>query len=76
MLITSQVVAHIAEATGATYYLPPKDAEEVVFDYTPLEDGLTVEIGASQIEVGALYSPGHTIGSTSFIVDSNVFINR
>ena len=60
---------YIAEATGATYYLPPKDAEEVVFDYTPLEDGLTVEIGASQIEVGALYSPGHTIGSTSFIVD-------
>ncbi len=60
---------HIAEATGATYYLPPKDAEEVVFDYTPLEDGLTVKIGASQIEVGALYSPGHTIGSTSFIVD-------
>ncbi|MFY3792013.1 MBL fold metallo-hydrolase [Ureibacillus sp. MALMAid1270] len=60
---------HIAEATGATYYLPPKDAEEVVFDYTPLEDGLTVQVGASKIEVGALYSPGHTIGSTSFIID-------
>ncbi len=65
---------HIAEATGATYYLPSKDAEEVVFDYTPLEDGLTVEIGASQIEVGALYSPGHTIGSTSFIVDSTYLL--
>ncbi|MCM3387900.1 MBL fold metallo-hydrolase [Ureibacillus chungkukjangi] len=65
---------HIAEATGATYYLPPKDAEEVVFDYTPLEDGLTVNIGASQIEVGALYSPGHTIGSTSFIVDSKYLL--
>ncbi|TSI09714.1 MBL fold metallo-hydrolase [Lysinibacillus sp. BW-2-10] len=65
---------HIAEATGATYYLPPKDAEEVVFDYTPLEDGLTVKVGASQIEVGALYSPGHTIGSTSFIVDSKYLL--
>ena len=65
---------HIAEATGATYYLPSKDAEEVVFDYTPLEDGLTVEIGASQIEVGALYSPGHTIGSTSFIVDNTYLL--
>jgi len=64
----------IAEATGATYYLPPKDAEEVVFNYTPLEDGLTVKIGASQIEVGALYSPGHTIGSTSFIVDSQYLL--
>ncbi len=60
---------HIAEETGATYYLPPEDAEEVVFNYTPLEDGLTVSNGASKIEIGALYSPGHTIGSTSFIVD-------
>ncbi|HWK23678.1 MAG TPA: MBL fold metallo-hydrolase [Ureibacillus sp.] len=60
----------IAEATGATYYLSPKDAEEVVFKYTPLEDGLNVKVGASEIVVGAFYSPGHTIGSTSFIIDS------
>ncbi|MGN7478370.1 MBL fold metallo-hydrolase [Solibacillus silvestris] len=65
---------HIAEATGATYYLPPKDAEEVLFDYSSLEDGLTVKIGATQIEVGALYTPGHTIGSTSFIIDSNYLL--
>lgn len=65
---------HIAAATGATYYLPPKDAEEVVFEYTPLSDGLTVQIGSSNIEVGALYSPGHTIGSTSFVIDSNYLL--
>ena len=65
---------HIAAATGATYYLPPKDAEEVVFEYTPLEDGLTVQIGSSQIDVGALYSPGHTIGSTSFVVDNKYLL--
>ena len=60
---------HIASATRATYYLPPKDAEEVIFDYTPLIGGLTVQLGSSEIEVGALYSPGHTIGSTSFVID-------
>lgn len=65
---------HIAEETGAIYYLPSKDAEEVIFDYTPLEDGLTVRIGASQIEASALYTPGHTIGSTSFIVDSKYLL--
>ena len=65
---------HIAAATGATYYLPPKDAAEVVFDYAPLEDGLTVQVGAAQIEVGAMYSPGHTIGSTSFVVDGNYLL--
>ncbi|WP_332649066.1 MBL fold metallo-hydrolase [Lysinibacillus sp. 54212] len=65
---------HIAAATGATYYLPPKDAEEVVFEYTALTDGLTVQIGSSKIEVGALYSPGHTIGSTSFVIDSKYLL--
>ncbi|MGB6408104.1 MAG: MBL fold metallo-hydrolase [Planococcus donghaensis] len=64
----------IAEATGATYYLPPKDAEGVVFEYAALENGLEVEIGSSKLEIEALYSPGHTIGSTSFIVDSKYLL--
>ena len=65
---------HIAAATGATYYLPPKDAEEVVFEYEPLTDGLTIKLGASEIEVGAMYSPGHTIGSTSFVIDGTYLL--
>lgn len=65
---------HIAELTGAVYYLPPKDAEEVVFSYRPLVDGVTVQIGSSKIEVGAIYSPGHTIGSTSFVVDGQYLL--
>ncbi|WP_102692140.1 MBL fold metallo-hydrolase [Rummeliibacillus pycnus] len=65
---------HIAAQVGATYYLPPKDATEVVYDYTPLEDGLTVQIGLAKIDVNALYSPGHTIGSTSFIVDNQYLL--
>ena len=65
---------HIADVTGATYYLPPKDATEVVFDYTALTDGLNVKIGASQIDVNALYSPGHTIGSTSFVIDDQFLL--
>ena len=65
---------HIAAETSATYYLPPKDAEEVVFDFTPLVEGTTVQIGASKINVGALYSPGHTIGSTSFVIDDHYLL--
>lgn len=65
---------HIADATGASYYLPPKDATEVVYDYTPLTDDLNVKIGASNIEVNGLYSPGHTIGSTSFIIDDKFLL--
>lgn len=65
---------HIAEQTSAEYYLPPQDAEEVVFSYTPLTDGLTVKLGSSEIEVSAIYSPGHTIGSTSFIIGGSYLL--
>ena len=65
---------HIAAETGATYYLPPKDATEVVFPYTPLTERLNVKVGASQINVEALYSPGHTIGSTSFVIDNRFLL--
>lgn len=64
----------LAEKTVATYYLPPKDAEEVVFDYAPLEDATTVQIGQTKIDIQAIYSPGHTIGSTSFIIDEKYFL--
>ncbi|MNJ46035.1 Beta-lactamase hydrolase-like protein [compost metagenome] len=59
----------LAEQTGATYWLPPKDAEEVTFDYAKLEEGNVITVGNTQIEIQPVYSPGHTIGSTSFIID-------
>ncbi|WP_050182299.1 MBL fold metallo-hydrolase [Domibacillus robiginosus] len=59
----------IAETTGAVYWLPPKDAEEVTFSYEPLEEGKGVTIGRTTLAIQPLYSPGHTVGSTSFIVD-------
>ncbi|OIK15860.1 hypothetical protein BIV60_07780 [Bacillus sp. MUM 116] len=65
----------IAEKTGATYWLPPKDATEVTFAYQPLEEGNNVTIGNTTINIHALYSPGHTIGSTSFIVDEKFLLS-
>ncbi|ARK25060.1 hypothetical protein SporoP37_10645 [Sporosarcina sp. P37] len=62
---------HIAQAAGAVYWLPPKDAEEVTFEYAALEGGTSIQIGETNIDIQALYSPGHTIGSTSFIVDDS-----
>lgn len=64
----------IAELTGATYWLPPKDAGEVVFEYSPLEDGNDVTIGKTKIYIQPLYSPGHTIGSTSFVIDEKYLL--
>ncbi|WP_429369813.1 MBL fold metallo-hydrolase [Paenibacillus sp. DS2015] len=65
----------IAEKTNATYWLPPKDATEVQFEYQPLEGGNVVTIGSTAIAIHAIYSPGHTIGSTSFVVDDKYLLS-
>ncbi len=65
----------LAEQTGATYWLPPKDAQEVTFKYEPLEDGNEITIGNTTINIHALYSPGHTIGSTSFVIDEQFLLS-
>ena len=62
----------LAEKFGAQYHLPPEDADEVVFGYEPVEDGTAVQVGDVKIE--AFYSPGHTIGSTSFIIDDEYLL--
>ncbi|MBG9828221.1 MBL fold metallo-hydrolase [Bacillus wiedmannii] len=65
----------LAERVGGTYWLPPKDAEEVVFSYKPLVEGSVITVGGTKIEIDALYSPGHMIGSTSFIVDDSYLLS-
>ncbi|WP_047986454.1 MBL fold metallo-hydrolase [Ornithinibacillus californiensis] len=63
----------LAEKVGATYHLPPKDATEVTFEYTPLEEGKDIEVGGT-VKVRPIYSPGHTIGSTSFLIDDQYLL--
>lgn len=64
----------LAEAVDATYYLPPKDAAEVTYHYEPLVEGNDVVVGRSKINVHPIYSPGHTIGSTSLIIDDKYLL--
>ncbi|WP_158737772.1 MBL fold metallo-hydrolase [Alteribacillus sp. YIM 98480] len=64
----------LAEKTGGTYYLPEKDATEVTFDYAALEEGNDIIVGNTAIKVQPFYSPGHTVGSTSFIVDDKYLL--
>lgn len=64
----------LADSSGAEYFLPPKDAEEVTFGFTPLEEGNDIKIGDSVIAIQPLYSPGHTIGSTSLIIDDSYLL--
>lgn len=65
----------LAERTGASYWLPPKDADEVVFAYHKLEENADITVGQTKIHIQPVYSPGHTIGSTSLIVDHQYLLS-
>ncbi len=63
----------LADQANADYYFPPKDDEGVALDYNKLQDGTEVTVGDA-VTISAFYSPGHTIGSTSFIVDNKYLL--
>jgi glyoxylase-like metal-dependent hydrolase (beta-lactamase superfamily II) len=55
----------LAEAAGATLYLPAQD--RVDYPFVPLHDGDVITIGTATILV--LHTPGHTLESMSYLVD-------
>jgi hydroxyacylglutathione hydrolase len=81
--------ARVAEATGAPVYLNELDARmvemmppallamlgidelEVPDEFLGLEDGQVLEVAGLRIEV--LYTPGHSPGSVSFLIDGLLF---
>lgn len=65
----------LADKVGANYWLPPKDAEEVTFRYYPLEEGNLITVGNTRIAIQPIYSPGHTIGSTSIVVGDQYLLS-
>lgn len=58
----------LAEASGATYYLPHNPRAR--FSFTPLHDGQVVTTGNARLKV--LSTPGHTPESVSFLLDEQV----
>lgn len=65
----------LAEKTVGSYWLPPKDATEVVFHYEKLEETSHLVVGQTEINIQPIYSPGHTIGSTSLIIDNQYLLS-
>ncbi len=57
----------LANKTGAAYHLHPGDASGAAFGCEALYDGQEITVGGSKIRV--VHSPGHTPGSTSFLLD-------
>ncbi len=64
----------LASRTGARFYGHQGDFAGTKIDFIPLSDGM--EIGpAAGPSVRVLHTPGHTPGSTSFIIDERYFLS-
>ncbi|MEJ2133983.1 MAG: MBL fold metallo-hydrolase [Desulfofustis sp.] len=64
----------IAEKSGAVFYANAEDFGGARIDYEQLKDGDQVGFGPGGPEVQVLFSPGHTPGSTMFVIDRRYVI--
>lgn len=65
----------IARRTGATFYGNDGDFKTSKNPYTSLNDGEIHRFSIGGPPVRVLFTPGHTPGSTSFIVDERYFVS-
>lgn len=65
----------IAEKTGATFFGNEADFNGSKNPFTPLEDGEFHTFSNGGPEVSVLFTPGHTPGSTSFVVNNKYMIS-
>jgi glyoxylase-like metal-dependent hydrolase (beta-lactamase superfamily II) len=63
----------ISEKSGATFF-GDGDFEGSNNPYIPLEDGETHNFSKNGPEVSVLFTPGHTPGSTSYIIDNKYIV--
>ena len=59
---------------GTEIVAPRPDFDVARFPYTPVADGDTFSFTAGGPEVCAIHTPGHTPGSTSYLVDNRYLI--
>ncbi len=53
---------------------PPADFDGAAFDYTAVADGAIYSFGQGGPEVKAIHTPGHTPGSTSYLIDDRFIV--
>lgn len=65
----------LAERTGAVYMIEAHDAEGAKFTYQAVNPGETLALGATEIKMMPLHTPGHTPGSASMLVDGRYLLS-
>jgi glyoxylase-like metal-dependent hydrolase (beta-lactamase superfamily II) len=65
----------IANETGAEIMAHVGDFNDASFNYSQINDGETYGMGKNGPEIKVLHSPGHTPGSTSYIINDTFLIS-
>ncbi|OXM83885.1 MBL fold metallo-hydrolase [Paenibacillus rigui] len=65
----------LAKQTGATYYISSGEVKGTDLAYEPLEEHKSIRFGQVEVEVLALPTPGHTPGSTSFLLNNQFLMS-
>jgi glyoxylase-like metal-dependent hydrolase (beta-lactamase superfamily II) len=64
----------LSNRTGAKFLANEHDFEGARFDYVKLQDGQQISFSAVGPKVRVAFTPGHTPGSTSYIIDEKYMI--
>jgi len=64
----------LSQATGAQIMAPEPDFKEARFPYTPAADGDVHTFTGGGPQVKVLHTPGHTPGSTCYLIDDTYLI--
>lgn len=65
----------LARTVNANYWIAPEETEGATFEYNALTPGQKFSLGKTSVDVVGLRTPGHTIGSTSFLVDDKYLLS-
>jgi len=65
----------LSKRTGAAIFGHENDFQHAVFKYTSVKDGDVFRLSAGDPVIRAVHMPGHTPGSTSYLVDNTYLIS-
>ncbi len=65
----------MAEKTGASIMVKKEDFLGADFEFTAIEDGEIFSLAGGGPDVKVVHTPGHTMGSTSFLIDNKYLLS-
>ena len=65
----------LSKKTGAAILGHENDFQHAVYSYTRVKDGDVFRLSSGGPEIRAVHMPGHTPGSTSYLIDHNYLIS-